>query len=459
MTARRRSSSLALAFLGLATLLAASACTTAPPAATFEVPDAIVLISLDTLRADYLNTYGYTRFATTPFLDRFAAENALFERAYITEPWTLTSHMSLLTGLHWRHGVRVGAPLAPGIPTLAARLKAHGYRTQAFVDGGWVKPSWGFDRGFDGFGVHENAGLARIRPDAEAWLEQHRAERFFLFLHTYDVHSAGPIPLYVSPEPIGGSFSGANQPGLCQETFQRIPRENLTKGFSAEEIECIRAAYAEGVRYVDSQLEELFTFLKKIGRYDRTLIVVWSDHGDGLFDHEDWSHGEVFEHTIHVPFVMKIPGQATGGRRFRTMTSSPDIMPTILELAGAPVPPGLDGTSLLPLFRDDPGGGLALSKRVKEPTRVYSVRGPRYHYVRDAVRDRTYFFDLERDPREAKNLHPSTLPEEKDMAGRVTAWIEEMAAAEQVKVPVPQLTLDRATEERLKALGYLGDKQ
>ncbi|MCZ6785063.1 MAG: sulfatase-like hydrolase/transferase [Proteobacteria bacterium] len=196
--------------LALATLsaLAAPGCSPAEEPGRLPVPHGVVLVSIDTLRADYLNTYGYTDFETSPFLDGFAAENVLFEKAFVSEPWTLTSHMTLFTGLHPHHpGVAEHTVLAEDVPTLALHLQRKGYRTQAFVDGGYVGAHWGFDRGFDAYETPRPlSGFPEILPRAMDWLDRHARESFFLFLHTYDVHSRGAMPYYKVPGSRAGTL-------------------------------------------------------------------------------------------------------------------------------------------------------------------------------------------------------------------------------------------------------------
>ena len=189
---------LIVAVLGAAAFYASHRSTSMPGAPAASGPS-IILISIDTLRADMLGTYGYDEFPTSPVMDAFAAANILFENAFVMEPRTLTSHMSLLTGLYpQHHGVQDETPLPEGIETLPMLLKELGYTTQAFVDDGWLEARWGFDRGFDGYMDDGKRGLKKNVQSAIEWLELHDNSPFFLFLHTYDVHSSGPFPRYVA---------------------------------------------------------------------------------------------------------------------------------------------------------------------------------------------------------------------------------------------------------------------
>lgn len=420
------------------------------------LPEAIVLISLDTLRADYLNVYGYDRFESSPFLDRFASRNVLFENCIVVEPWTLTSHMSLLTGLlPTTHAVYAHGTLPDGIETLASLLRDRGYSTQGFVDGGYLSPRWGFDRGFDGYESVRQRGLGELIPRARSWIEAHRKQRFFLFLHTYDVHSKGPRPDYRSPPPWRGRFSSRFDSAL-KDTSPKVFGERFDERYeqlSETDREYLRATYAEGVRFVDEQLRGFFGFLERTVSYPDLLAIVWSDHGEGLYDHDAWGHAEVYDHTIHVPLIMKIPGLGVHGTRIRSVVSGIDIAPTILELAGVPIPESLEGRSMLPLLDDDRADVEVVTILTKP--RRFSIRTARYQYVYDPDTQLARLFDLQDDPQERIDLHPAALPLEKQLRERLSRWIRDhpMPRAPGVRRESPDLD----SAEQLRELGYVDD--
>lgn len=387
----------------------------------------VVLISLDTLRADMLGAYGYDALPTSPVIDAFAREGILFESSYTTEPWTLTSHMSLFTGLYpQNHGVTEATLLAPETATLAELLRERGLRTQAFAGGGYVHGSWGFDRGFEGYVDSNLRGLEVALPRALQWLRQNGDQPFFLFLHTYDVHSKGPAPFYRTHPPYYRMFSAEVESDLNvfdEDEFRR--RVEASSGaLSPEDRRYIKATYAEGIRYVDSKLGELFTFMRRRGLYDDALIILWSDHGEGLYDHVTASHGEVYTHTIRVPLIIRLPGGEKAGLRIATPVSSVDLAPTILSLVGARTP-RMDGESLLELIEGEEQDRVAYAYRTKRGARLYSVSGPRHHYFWDARTDRRHFFDRSADPGERRNLAGKQLAAEEQMHRLVTRWIEE----------------------------------
>jgi arylsulfatase A-like enzyme len=424
------------------------------------VPSAIIFISIDSLRADYLNSYGYERFETSPVLDAFAKDAILFENCIVAEPWTLTSHMSLMTGVYpQRHDVRdTSAVLAQGVPTLAGRLADEGFVTKAFVDGVFMSDRFGFDHGFDDYSVVMHRGLGFIVPKALTWVRERRDERFFLFLHTYDVHSRGMHPYYDSPPPYRGMFSGSSSSylrPLAQKEFGEALMARTTE-LSDIDKDLIRARYAEAVRFVDDQLGRLFEELDKLGVYDDALVIVSSDHGDGLFDHSAWGHIEVYDHTIRVPLLVKLPRGEHGGTRVSAVVEWIDLMPTILALAGGIAPEGLDGESILGVLEGEPTDGVAYSiwSPRSRNVELFSIRTQHHHYVLDRKAGENYFFDLEVDPLERDNLSPSDQPEEATLRDRLARWMVEHDRETSSNKSAGSKVLDESTREQLRALGY-----
>jgi arylsulfatase A-like enzyme len=461
MKSRFRPAGYGLALCGLLCI----GCGTEPPGVCRESgpPVTIVLLSLDTLRADMLGAYGFEIHPTSPVLDEFAAANVLFERSIVQEPRTLTSHMSLLTGAFpQHHGVRPRSALGPELLTLAEILREAGYSTQAFVDGGWLDERWGFARGFDEFRNYRRQGLDAIVPDTSDWLERNPERPAFLFLHTYDVHSAGPGPWYEASPAWRVPFSEGVDSQLRSASWEEFePRwEQVRAALSQADRQYIRARYAEGVRHADSRVGELLEKLQRVGRYECALIVVWSDHGEGLYDHDDWSHSELFDHTIRGPLLMRIPGYPARRGRVASVVSSVDIAPTVLEIVGLPVPTSMDGASLLPLLEREDSSRVAISIRSSgaglEPWRRFSIRSQRHHLIWNQDEGAIQFFDLDTDPGERQNLHPSGTPAEQRLRRELESWIAGYDAALSASTRAEtQPLLDDEVSGRLKALGYL----
>ena len=283
----------------------------------------VILISVDTLRADALGGFGAAPDASQN-LDAFLSEAARFTNAYAPEPHTLPSHATLLTSLHpVSHGVagrlHGGIELAAGLPTLAEVLRAEGFATAAFVNGGFLHPRFGLDRGFETYDYFSDldtggkeAEFGRTAAETNTrvfeWLDGRAGRNAFLFIHYFDVHSdAGALPYdsparYRSHVPEGlrwGSDGGSQFLSSLNQTGDRLPGDRLDQ---------LRALYAAGVRYTDDRLGELFRGLKERRRYDDALILLVADHGEEFQEHGKFLHNQLYEETVRVP--MAIPSRS-----------------------------------------------------------------------------------------------------------------------------------------------------
>jgi arylsulfatase A-like enzyme len=292
-------------------------------------PD-VFLITIDTLRADHVHCYGYEAIQT-PALDGLAKDGVRFSQAFTPSPITNTSHASILTGLlPSSHGVTdFAVPLAPTHPTLAELLKGKGYHTAAFIgavilDSMTLAP--GLDRGFDFYdnfpehsqsksrwGRVERRG-ADVVQHAESWMTAHAAGSHFVWIHLYDPHDP-----YEPPPP-----------------FSQTYKDRLYDG---------------EIAYADSALDGFIGYLKKTGRYDNALIIVVGDHGEGLGEHHEDTHGIfLYDSTTHVPLILKTPIKAPAQNRHaqvvKAQVRTTDILPTIVDWLGIPPPSRLDGVSL-----------------------------------------------------------------------------------------------------------------
>ncbi len=383
------------------------------PAAPAGPPD-IVLVSLDTFRADRVGAYGNPD-GLTPNLDRFAQEAVVFTRAYAQSTTTGPSHASMFTS---RYPSEIaGTGRAPAIPedvyTLPEVLGTYGYQTGARVAGGDLDPAIGPTRGFDSYETAVDFGsLWHTLPMATAWLDAADAAKpLFLFLHGYDAH-----PTYLKPTPYG-LISAKEHPiapsqaqllngtervldGHWHPTFDIL--DEVAKGMlrprskegraafaarvaaspepmptvSAADEALIRSVYDGAVSYADTQFGLLLARLEARGRLDDTVIVVMGDHGealgeDGLF-HRCCS---LDDNVTHVPLMVRLPAGEGGGRKVGAVVELVDLMPTLLELVNATVPAGVKGISLVPALRGEPfeGRRSALTQG-GDATRMYSVR-------------------------------------------------------------------------------------
>ena len=309
----------------------------------------MLLISIDTLRADRVGCYGYAR-PTTPALDRFAAEHAVrFAHAYAEAPWTLPSHVTMLSGLHpLTHGVRQ-PDQAPGdeVRLLAERLAPTHYGF-AFTDGGWLSEPWGFARGFASFQAQEQDCAKSVEQALEFVRFREAKGPWFGFLHTYDVHCP-----YDPPPPYAGTFhSDGAEPlevaGLCGN-----PDFNAM-ALTAGQARYLSDRYDEDVRRVDDALAQLFAALDALDLWRDTIVIVTADHGEEFLEHGQIGHERTLSREVlSVPLLIAVPGVAP--RIIDAPVGLADLVPTVLELVGAS-PAQLDGRSLVPLLRgeDDP---------------------------------------------------------------------------------------------------------
>ncbi len=396
----------------------------------------IILISLDTVRADHLSLYGYRR-PTTPHLEAWARRRGtVFESTVASAPWTLPSHAAMLSGLDAvHHGVNRHGPVPPSLELLPERLRDAGYATYASTAGVLLTPRLGLGRGFDDFWVRGkmaslpewNAELERGVTDAVRWLKAHRDERFFLFFHTFEAHAP-----YQPREPYFSRFGGnvkalnGGQPvWLEADGFEDTVRPDsrlflppVSAGgvthpkrvLGPQDRELATALYDSGLAYIDEQLSPLLQALESEGLMDDTIVVVTSDHGESLYEHGLVGHSSLYDHDLKVPLVIAAPHAAALGQRVGTQVRSVDIAPTLADLAGLPPFAGIDGKSLVPFLRGETAPGRDAWSYALSTTRGVSLRnaGQRKLIAQDTIfdpfRGTLEVYDLRRDPGELRNL-------------------------------------------------------
>jgi arylsulfatase A-like enzyme/Flp pilus assembly protein TadD len=397
----------------------------------------LVLVTIDTLRADRLGCYGNAA-ASTPHLDRLAREGAFAPQATVHVPLTRPSHASILTGLHpAEHGLRdnVSPPLSADVPTLAETLQAAGFRTGAFVSSIVLSSQSGLARGFDTYSDRFEAGgddarfLNTIQKrgdsatgEAAGWLQKAPEGRLFLWLHLYDPHDP-----YEPPEPYAARF--ADRP------------------------------YEGEVAWSDELVGRLRAALEARGLLDQALVIVTSDHGEGLGEHGETTHGFfAYETTLRVPLLMRGPGVKAGGRLAVTARSI-DLVPTALEMLGVSRPPAMKpaGRSLAPELRgerlaDEPAYAESLLPLLHygwSDLRV--LRDGRWKYIQAP---RAELYDLTRDPGETDNRAAAELARAETLRNALARRLEPERAKGAVRTNAAEVPPDLL--EKLGALGYLG---
>jgi arylsulfatase A-like enzyme/Flp pilus assembly protein TadD len=394
-------------------------------------PINIMIITLDTTRADHIGAYGYLH-GRTPAIDALAAEGVRFARAQTPAPLTLPAHASIMTGTYpTLHGVRNNGSyfLPPQAETLAEILKNHGYRTAAFVSSFILDSRFGLDQGFEVYSDRMDTGggikdLQSERPagevfsDFDAWLTSFDASNpFFCWLHFYDPH----LP-YAPPEPF------KSDPAL--------------------------APYDGEIANVDVNVGRVFERLRSRGLYDHTLIVLAGDHGEGFGEHGESGHGIFcYQETLAVPLLMRFPGKRPGSGVIDDVVDLVDIMPTVLAAVGEPVPPHVQGISLLPLIagKRGPERGLYFeSLYAKEDMGGAPLTGMLtggWKYI-DLPRPECY--DVKTDPGEKNNLVASETVQTDRVRARLKEW---QARSTRQNIDTAR-AISAEERRRLESLGY-----
>ena len=431
--------------------------------------ESVLLISIDSLRADRLGCYG-NRHDASPTLDRLAREGVRFANAVSSTSWTLPAHVTMLTGLALRHH-QVITPrdrIRASEHLLAESFRAQGYETAGFYSGPFLHPVYGFDRGFDRYvscespAVQAATGRARLASSAsdhtnprietafKEWIAGRSQRPFFAFVHMWDVHYD-----YIPPPPYATMFD-ADYKGKLDG------RDIMGAGFpldaSGRDVEHLQALYDGEVRYTDETIDHLLQALDRAKVLDHTLVVVTSDHGDEFLEHGGKGHlFTLYEELIHVPLILWSRSGLPRGKLVAPAVSLADVAPTILDLAGLPALPGTDGQTLRPLLAEDSPPDRQVSSTlynaVSGELMMLSTREETRKVIYDlhaSPRKQWRVYDLARDPGEQAPLYQIVMPLKK------MAQDEQRAMRERVIERVRnQATLPPELTEKLKSLGYL----
>ena len=470
------------------------------PSAQRELPFNVVVVLIDTLRADHLGAYGYDK-PTSPHFDALAQEATLFDGVTAQAPWTKPSVASLMTGRFVHHHGVVSSrdALADDAHTLAEAMRERGYRTAAFSGNPWITPEFRFDQGFGEFesgramgpqltvlyrtlrrldrvthldlarrafwGASANLGNSerdrQLTDAAVEWIGQQSADKspFFLYMHLIGPHDPYDPPLdYVRKfrEPGWDGKKGPTKPpARVQTDFDTAaPLDDAGKA-------ALIAQYDGAIAFADEQLGRLIEALRKGGQLDRTLLVVTADHGEEFYEHRNWRHGnQLYNEVVHVPLMFRFPGQPQPARR-SDLAMLVDVFPTLVGLVdGTPSDDkALDGRAL---FASNAAGAVptVFSEHWWFDGGTYSSRmvrhgGMKLMESRDEAKgqERTELYDLATDASEQRNLleNPNAVSENSlgELQGLLARFGDKVSVASAVRVDVEQ-----STKERLRQLGY-----
>ncbi len=451
----------------------------------------IILIVLDTVRADRLSCYGYHR-KTSPCLDKIAAEGVLYEQAITPANWTLPSHVSMFTGLFpSKHGAhRAHQRLDTQYMTLAELLTKAGYRTAGFSSIDWLEEKTGANRGFSEYygrafrqsQLRNTSGSKRVNDkrsneisqEVQEWLKNRNNDTpFFLFVNLFDAHNP-----YNPPEPHRSLFLHEGDSG-------RIPQLNwdITKYYAGaarmdnKDFSLMSNLYDGGVHYVDSVAGELVEFFRDQGILDESILFITSDHGENIGDHGHWGHRYcLYDSLIRVPLIIRYPGIFEGGKRPDNYVQTVDIYPTVMDLLSIDredVCKELQGETLFPSALGSRKREFTLSEFMPKPDLRYYDGYPEFDasvfaYGLTAIRYNGYkliwsstgrheLYDLTSDPGEARNVYSDWPDKVSELSQFLKQWQMSFEASGQVQSYSLQSDpeVDEDIKNKLKALGYV----
>ncbi len=423
----------------------------------------VVVISLDTLRADFLGTYGHPN-EISQHIDAIAASGTVFDNCISQSSWTRPAHFAMLASRYPGFSIlqynEKFCRISSDVLTLAELLKENDYLTAAFTGGGYMGRKSGFEQGFDYYVSYGRRFEPNLRPVAD-WLDNHADSRFLLFLHNYNAHNP-----YDPPEDAKARFV-MDPPAACEGvTFStedsqagRVSRCQKDPGVAAY----IKGIYAGEVFHVDRLFGDVVSQLKRLGVFEDTIFLITSDHGEGLFDHGESNHvTTMYQELIHVPLILSGPGIPANTRIEHTVQLL-DVAPTLLDLLGLEVPENFQGRSLVPLFRELASPRLkAFSATSWDRSMAFAESKPHSFSAatlddgKKLIRnlgesgDEAELYDIGADPGELSPLE-ANVPWQADLGGALNSWLRTLSQQDQCE----HVAMDPTTMEELKALGYL----
>lgn len=425
----------------------------------------IILISVDSLRADHLSCYGYRR-NTSPNVDLLANEGTLFTRTLSVTSWTLPAHLSMLTSLTPEalgvYGTHDG--LDTQRSTLAEILRKNGYATAGFVSAPFLYSNYGYNQGFQHyddftvkFDTNKDAQSGITSPALTAaiqkWLQKNHERRFFLFLHYWDVHYD-----YIPPSPYDKLFARKYRGAIDGRNFNLNPK--IKRGMKQRDLAHVIALYDGEIAFTDFYIGKLISSLKELNVFDNSLIIFTADHGDEFLEHGGKGHRRTLYHEVlHVPLIIKFPAGAEfpKGKTVDAPASILDIMPTILSYLGLKTPPVSDGQELLSSLNGHrPNSNRSLFASLQQD--LYAVQSGNLKFIANLKSFQNELYDLSNDPQEQHNLFREENHDKIDEHERILLnWLNKKRQKYQ-SLPRSQGNTSEITEElqeQLRSLGYV----
>jgi choline-sulfatase len=430
----------------------------------------VIVVLIDTLRARSLKAFNPDTRVKTPVLDKIALEGTVLEATQAPENWTKPSTASLLTGLYpATHGAKTDAAAVPkGATLLSEALKEAGFTTGSFIANGYVSDKFGFNQGWDKYTNYirekKSTEAENVFKEAGDWIEKHKDERFFTYVHTIDPH----VP-YDPPDEFlslykKGEYAGQVAPRKTPDQLAEAKKNPPKITFSPADKQYLKDLYDGEVSYHDHYLGLFIERLQKLGLYDDTVFVVTADHGEEFDEHGSWGHGHsVYQELLWIPYIVRFPGVVPAAKRISEATSSMTIFPTVLEAAGVPLPSVLEEKSVLSWLRGGPPPAVPVAfSDFLDDRRV--IRAGRWKLILRGTNET--MFDLGSDPTEQKELERGKSP----IAARYTTlllgqflgardrrnWLR-ANQGQGVKLEKENAAIDETLREQLKAIGYAGD--
>jgi arylsulfatase A-like enzyme len=428
----------------------------------------VIVLLVDTLRADKLRAYDPKSPVQTPVLDRFAKEGTLFVNAQSPENWTKPSVASIFTGLYpMTHRTKESdSKLPDAVLTVSEVYKQNGFSTATFLANGYVSDKFGFAQGWDHYTnyIRENKSTQaeNVFKEAGDWIEKHKDERFYVYIQTIDPHVPYDPPkrlleLY-DPEPYGGVISPRKTPDLLEKAKRNPPAVT----FNERDRQHLEALYDAEVTYHDEEMGKFVERLTGLGLYDQVLFAVTSDHGEEFYEHGSYGHGHsVYQELVHVPMIFRRPGLVPAGQRIEHTVGTLDIAPTILTATGLAVPDVMEAQDRMAHIRgEQPAKPAVAFSDFLDDRRA--IRAGRYKLILSGIN--ATFFDLEADPGEKRELdarsHPIARRYCRILLGQFLGaknlrdWLSAEQKADAPRFERENTAIDEKTREGLKALGY-----